>query len=52
MEDECHQLDVSIVQEKDSREKGGPSYSYFMDDFAAARTLRDELDRLLPIIII
>ncbi len=42
-----HQLDMAIVGEKDSREKGGPTYSNFMDDFAKARTLKDELDRLL-----
>ncbi len=31
MEDQCHQLDMAIVGEK---EKGGPTYSNFMDDFA------------------
>ncbi len=45
MENECHQLDLSILEEKDSREKGGPSYSNFMDDIARAKTLKDELDR-------
>ncbi len=45
MEDDCHELDVAIREEEDSREKGGPSYSHYMSDFARARTLKDELDR-------
>ncbi len=26
MEDDCHELDVAIREEEDSREKGGPYY--------------------------
>ncbi len=38
MEDQCHQLDLIVVGEVDSREKGGPSYSNFMDDYAKAQS--------------
>ncbi len=50
LEDECHQLDRAVRDERDSREKGGPTYMNYMDDFARARTLRDELDRLFTCI--
>ncbi len=49
LEDECHQLDRAVRDERDS-EKGGPTYMNYMDDFARARTLRDELDRLFTCI--
>ncbi len=49
MEDECHQLDMEVRGEQDSRERGGPSYSHYVDDFARARTLKDELNRLVHV---
>ncbi len=43
MEDECHELDVEIVAEDDSRERGGPSYSHYVDDCARARSLAEQV---------
>ena len=45
MEEECHDLDVAIVGEEDSRLRGGSSYSHYSDDFVRAKTLKAELDR-------
>ena len=32
MEDECHELDLEIVEEEESRLRGGSSYSHFVED--------------------
>ena len=47
MEDECHELDLEIVEEEESRLRGGSSYSHFVEDLKKAKPIKQELDKLV-----
>jgi len=51
LEDSCHDLDLEIIEEEDSRYRGGSEFVNYIDDVHRPKTLKDELDSVICIII-